>query len=103
MSRYLRYLNFHTLAYLIQLALAKPNPEESQELPFPSPTFEMFRPISRYYNHHNDRYKLFKHILLSYRWEISVGILLTVIYSSLNLLLSQIIKEFMETMRQSNS
>ena len=96
--RYLRYLNFHTLIYLIELASSTHNHNANTpppDIPFPVPTFELFRPIPRYYNHQNDRYKLFKNILLSYRWEISVGVLLTVIYSSLNLLLSQIIKEFM--------
>jgi hypothetical protein len=61
----------------------------------------LFRPLPRYYNNENDRFKLFKNVLLAFRWEISIGILLAVIYASLNLLLSQIIKEFMEIMQMS--
>lgn len=68
--RYLRYLNFQTLIYLIELASSTPKNSggQSQDIPFPVPTFELFRPIPRYYNNNNDRYKLFKNILLSYRW-----------------------------------
>lgn len=68
--RYLRYLNFHTLIYLIELAssTSKNVGSQSTDIPFPVPTFELFRPIPRYYNNQSDRYKLFKNILLSYRW-----------------------------------
>lgn len=68
--RYLRYLNFHTLIYLVELASSTPQKGSAQQpdIPFPAPTFELFRPIPRYYNNQNDRYKLFKNILLSYRW-----------------------------------
>ena len=38
------------------------------EINFPSPGFELFRPIPRYYNDDKDRYKLFKNILLGFRW-----------------------------------
>lgn len=38
-TRYLRYLNFHTLIYLIELAKPKPQSGGTEEVPFPSPTF----------------------------------------------------------------
>ena len=38
------------------------------EINFPEPGFELFRPIPRYYNEDKDRYKLFKNILLGFRW-----------------------------------
>lgn len=69
------------------------------EITFPIAHFQLFRPIPRHYTDEKDRFKLFKNTLLCFRWEISVGILFTVIYASLNLLLSQIIKEFMEIMQ----
>ncbi len=74
-----------------------------QELTYPKPAFQLFRPIPRHYQDENDRFKLFKNLLLAFRWEISVGVLLAVIYASLNLLLSQIIKEFMEVMQMSET
>ncbi len=71
----------------------------NSEISFPTAHFQLFRPIPRHYTDEKDRFKLFKNTLLCFRWEISVGILFTVIYASLNLLLSQIIKEFMEVMQ----
>lgn len=102
-----RYLHLHTLKYIFELAKSQntDSPECTSclilEVAFPEPGFELFRPIPRYYRGEKDRLKLFKNILLGYRWELSVGILFAVLYSSLNLLLSQIVKEFIETMQQS--
>lgn len=89
-----RYLHLHTLQYVWELSQKDPSHC------FPEPRFELFRPIPHYYTGSGDRYKLFKNILVGFRWEVAVGVLLTVVFASLNLLLSQIIKEFMEIMQQ---
>jgi hypothetical protein len=102
----MRWLHLHNLKFVFNLGLSDENASTQLiylELIYPKPAFQLFRPIPRHYQDENDRFKLFKNMLLAFRWEISVGILLAVIYASLNLLLSQIIKEFMEVMQMSET
>jgi ABC-type multidrug transport system fused ATPase/permease subunit len=65
----------------------------------------MFEPITRFdeYVKPQDKNKLFKNILLSFKSSFIVGMVVSIIYASFNLMLPQIIKEFMEIMQSPKS
>jgi hypothetical protein len=59
----------------------------------------MFKPIRRLFSSKTTSHSLFKNLLFTYKEEIIVGLVVTVIYACLNLLVPQIIKNFLTEMQ----
>lgn len=69
------------------------------ELTFSQPRFEMFKPIRRLFSSRNTPHSLFKNLLFTYKSQIIVGFVVTLIFACLNLLVPQIIKQFLTEMQ----
>jgi hypothetical protein len=50
-----------------------------------------------------DKYRLFKNIMYKFKWKFMAGFIVTLVYASLNLKLSLIIKEFIEVLQDGKS
>ena len=59
----------------------------------------MFKPIRRLFSSKNTSNSLFKNLLFTYKNEIIAGLVVTLIFASLNLLVPQVIKAFLTEMQ----
>lgn len=59
----------------------------------------MFKPIRRLFSSKSTKNSLFKNLLFTYKEEIIVGFIVTLIFACLNLLVPQIIKAFLTEMQ----
>lgn len=96
-----RYLHLHCFTHLYRV-LSSPsdrNPPFHSEAAFGKPRFALFRRIERLY-HAKERNQLFLNLLFTYMGEIAVAVVVTLIYASLNLLVPELIRQFMHFMRE---
>ena len=59
----------------------------------------MFRPIRRLFSSKTTKHSLFKNLLFTYKDEIIVGCLVTLVFACLNLLVPQLIRSFLTDMQ----
>lgn len=64
---------------------------------FSPPRFKLFNPLSNNYKNH-DGGSLFKTIIWTFKFEVFVGAIITIMYACLNLTIPELVRMFMEFM-----
>jgi hypothetical protein len=60
----------------------------------------MFRPVNEIFKVKETKHSLFKNLLYTFKEEIMIGMVITFIFASLNLMVPQLIQSFMAVMNQ---
>ena len=97
----LRYLHLHCITHVYRV-LARSKPSTSFSIPgeyISAPRFELFKRIERLF-HNKEEHSLFKNLIFTFLSEVIFGIIITLISASLNLLVPELIRQFMYFMKE---